>query len=118
MKISDVRILAVPTGPVTVHKIIQVPTVKRTQYTHTRSDLTADSHTYILQVDTDTGITSFMDIHPQSLTGHPKNMAALLRTNVLGENPLAREYLFQKLFLGTRWVYQHPGWFGDPIRHY
>ncbi len=112
MKITDISIIAVPAGPTPVHKIVQVPTVRRTQYTHTRSEVSTDGYTYILRVDTDGDIFSLVDIHPQSLTGHPKNMAALLRANVIGENPLAREFLFQKLFLGTRWVYQHPGWFG------
>ena len=32
---------------------------------------------------------------------------------VIGENPLARERLYQMLHKGTRWFHYKPGWFGD-----
>jgi L-alanine-DL-glutamate epimerase-like enolase superfamily enzyme len=32
---------------------------------------------------------------------------------VIGEDPLQRERIYQKLHRGTRWVYQNPGWFGN-----
>ena len=37
----------------------------------------------------------------------------ILRIQVLGENPLECERLYQLLHKGTRWVYQRAGWFGD-----
>ena len=37
-----------------------------------------------------------------------RNLQAL----VVGEDPLKREYLYQKLHQGTRWVYRSPSWFG------
>ena len=35
-----------------------------------------------------------------------------LRALVVGEDPLDRERIWQKLHQGTRWVYREPGWFG------
>jgi len=37
----------------------------------------------------------------------------VLRNQVIGADPFHREYLYQKLHKGTRWVYQPPGWFGS-----
>jgi L-alanine-DL-glutamate epimerase-like enolase superfamily enzyme len=45
-----------------------------------------------------------------AMTAH---QAQILRDNVIGEDPLHRERLWQMLHKGTRWVYQPPGWFGD-----
>jgi L-alanine-DL-glutamate epimerase-like enolase superfamily enzyme len=39
--------------------------------------------------------------------------AAVIRHHVVGEDPFYREFLYQKLHKGTRWVYDRPGWFGD-----
>jgi L-alanine-DL-glutamate epimerase-like enolase superfamily enzyme len=37
----------------------------------------------------------------------------ILRATVIGLDPLNREEIFQRLHLGTRWVYRTPGWFGN-----
>jgi L-alanine-DL-glutamate epimerase-like enolase superfamily enzyme len=42
----------------------------------------------------------------------PRERLELLKTQVVGADPLQREALYQRLHHGTRWVYQTPGWFG------
>jgi L-alanine-DL-glutamate epimerase-like enolase superfamily enzyme len=107
MKITDIRLhmVELPGRKAGAHQLIQVPTVRRTQYTHQWQASDEPAREAILRVQTDAGIEGLC-------TGGSPEMVKLLRANVLGMDALDRERIFQKLHLGTRWLYQRPGWFG------
>jgi L-alanine-DL-glutamate epimerase-like enolase superfamily enzyme len=88
--------------------LVQVPNLRRIQYTHTGRPTDHPAQYKVLEVRTDEGIVGRCD----SNTVTPAQ-ADLLRHHVVGENPLHRERLYQMLHKGTRWVYQQPGWFGE-----
>jgi L-alanine-DL-glutamate epimerase-like enolase superfamily enzyme len=114
MKITDVklRVLELPDSQASVLKIDQVPTVRRIQYAHSRQSLGRPANYYLLHVQTDEGVEGICDVDASTCVGPVEQMVELLRANVLGEDAFDREGIFQKLHLGTRWVYQKPGWFG------
>ena len=62
---------------------------------------------HFIQVDTDEGISS------RCTSDMPVAYIEALSHQVMGENPLARERLYQMLHKGTRWFHYKPGWFGD-----
>ncbi len=115
MKISDIRahVVEIPGRTATVLRLGQVPGLRRTQYTHHGQATQRPLYQYILRVQTDEGVEGLCTIEPPNIVGDVAGMVELLRVNVLGEDPFAREYIFQKLHLGTRWLYQKPGWFGS-----
>lgn len=88
-------------------KIVPVPGLRRIQYTHAAGPVETPARQHFLEVRTDEGISG------RCTTTMSPDQVQILRTQVLGENPLEREKLFQMLHKGTRWVYQPPGWFGD-----
>ena len=112
MKISAIDIYAFEQPHGKTYELTQVPTVTRTQYTHQARPASGPGYEYVLRVRTDTGIESLCEIEGITITGSINAMLELLRVNTIGADPLHREYLFQKLFGGTRWAYQNPGWFG------
>ena len=110
MKITDVKLhtLQHPTLTQSRHRLIQVPGLRRIQYTHAGRPIDTPMQSHILEVETDEGITG--RIAPTSIN---KYQLDILKTHAIGESPFARERLFQMLHKGTRWVYQDPGWFGE-----
>lgn len=114
MRITDIRlhVVEVPDRKGSILKLIQVPGLRRTQYTHTGMPSGDPLRQFILRVQTDEGIEGICTGESGSFHGDPTSTLRLLRANVLGEDPFDRERLFQKLHLGTRWLYQEPGWFG------
>ncbi len=110
MKITDIKLhtLQHPTLTQSRHRLIQVPGLRRIQYTHTGRSIDAPMQSHILEVETDEGVTG--RIAPTSIN---KYQLEILKTHAIGESPFARERLFQMLHKGTRWVYQEPGWFGE-----
>ncbi|MCD6519036.1 MAG: hypothetical protein J7M05_03825 [Anaerolineae bacterium] len=114
MKITEIKlhILEVPGREARVLHLAQVPGVRRIQYTHHGRSAHRPAQEMILQVRTDEGVDGFCTLESQMYAGEVSRMLELLRANALGADPLAREELFQKFQLGTRWVYQKPGWFG------
>jgi L-alanine-DL-glutamate epimerase-like enolase superfamily enzyme len=110
MKIAAVRlyVLEAPEQPASVDlKLIRVPNLLRFQVTQTRVPNGQPLRQNFIEVETDDGrrarCTTFMLPH----------QIGILRQQVLGVDVHRREYLFQLLHKGTRWVYQPPGWFGD-----
>ena len=69
-------------------------------------------HEFVLHVDTDEGITGHCTAISEGVASLTKRDVEQLRGLVLGENPLHREHLYQKLHQGTRWVYRVAGWAG------
>jgi L-alanine-DL-glutamate epimerase-like enolase superfamily enzyme len=108
MKISAVRlfVLEIPDRLGRVNLLEEVPGLLRIQYRHAgKSGGPVRQH--FIEVETDSGIIGRCTTN----MGIPE--AAILRNHVIGEDPLDRERLFQMFHKGTRWVYNHPGWFGD-----
>ena len=110
MKITDVKLhtLEHPTLTQSRHRLVQVPGLRRIQYTHAGLPSDAPMQQSVLEVETDEGITG--RIAPTSIN---KYQLEILKTHAIGESPFARERLFQMLHKGTRWVYQEPGCFGE-----
>lgn len=109
MKIEAVRlyVLENPDLPDRTLRLVEVPNLHRIQYTHRSSPGSNHARQNIIEVTTDTGIVG------RCTTTMMPHQAEIIRNQVLGENPLHRERLYQMLQKGTRWVYQPPGWFGD-----
>ncbi|MFO7918979.1 MAG: enolase C-terminal domain-like protein [Anaerolineae bacterium] len=112
MKITDIKIhvVEIPGQQGRILELIQVPGLRRTQYTHQSHPTDSPAHRLIMRVQTDEGVEGICGVNDGA--GNPSHMLALLRANVLGEDAFKREHIYQKLQLGTRWVYQKPGWFG------
>jgi L-alanine-DL-glutamate epimerase-like enolase superfamily enzyme len=109
MKITDVKlyILENPEQKSRALKLVPVPNLHRIQYTHTSLPAERPAQQAFIEVITDEGITG------RCTTNMTPGQVEILRHQVLGEDALHREHLYQKLHKGTRWVYQPPGWFGD-----
>ena len=111
MKITSVElhILEDPSQPQGTFKLREVPNLRRIQYTHGSKSIPTDRklRQHFLKVKTDEGITGVCT------TTMTPDQVDIMRNQVMGEDPLHRERLFQMLHKGTRWCYQKPGWFGD-----
>ena len=117
MKITEVKVVTLEQpqggGPGSYPQLVQVPNLRRIQYRAGRNPdreplITPASkpRASFLEVRTDEGITGRAD-------GMGEREAGLIAAQVIGENPLHRERLYQMLHKGTRWVYGLPGWFGS-----
>ena len=111
MRITDIKLIILedPEQPQGYFKLREVPGLRRIQYTH-GSKMIPNNRSLrqsFLKVGTDDGVEGMC-----TTTMTPAQVE-ILRTQVLGENPLERERLYQMLHKGTRWVYQQAGWFGD-----
>ena len=109
MKITAVKlhVLEMPGQASHALKLVQVPNLRRIQYTHQGIPSSKPVQQIFLEVFTDAGIAG------RCTTGMTPAQVEVLRNQVMGADPLHREHLYQMLHKGTRWVYQPPGWFGD-----
>lgn len=109
MKITDVKlyILESPDQKGRGHQIVRVPNLQRNQFTHSSVPVDQPARQAFIEVQTDAGIFG------RCTTNMTPYQAELLRRHAVGTDPLHREWLYQLLHKGTRWVYQPPGWFGD-----
>jgi L-alanine-DL-glutamate epimerase-like enolase superfamily enzyme len=114
VKISAIKlhVVEVPGRSERILELVQVPTVRRIQYTHRSRPKDGPFHELILRVQTDDGVEGLCNVETDLYSNGMEHMLALLRTQVLGQDPFDREGIWQKLQLGTRWLYQKPGWFG------
>jgi len=112
VKITDIviQVLELPGRSTRIWRLEQVPTVNRIQYRHGSVSVERPAQQMLLRVQTDEGLEGLCTL--DAPISDPALTADLLRVNAVGEDPFKREHLFQKLHLGTRWVYQRPGWFG------
>ncbi|MBM3262936.1 MAG: hypothetical protein FJY97_05855 [candidate division Zixibacteria bacterium] len=109
MKITDLKltILEDPDSTGFSLKLVEVPNLHRLQYTHVGAPGAGKTRQAFLRVMTDE------DIEGICTTMMSKESFEVLKNQVIGADPFHREYLYQKLHKGTRWVYQPYGWFGD-----
>ena len=87
MKITAVKlyILEHPDRKGGEHKLVQVPNLRRTQYTHKGLPSDQPAQQAFIEVETDAGITG------RCTTGMSPAQAAILRAQALSEDPLDRE---------------------------
>jgi L-alanine-DL-glutamate epimerase-like enolase superfamily enzyme len=125
MKITNVRLSVLETDqPVRRFALIKLPGQHRERWLHapqppvgagagSSSGPTASrQHEFVLHVDTDAGITGHCTAIAEGVASLTRHDVDQLRGLVVGEDPLYREHLYQKLHQGTRWVYRVPGWSG------
>jgi L-alanine-DL-glutamate epimerase-like enolase superfamily enzyme len=111
MKIVDVSVHVVElSGRARALEIIPAGTPRRLRYTHRWLEADKPSYERFLRVRTDDGVEGVCTCSTPELT---PQIAEVLRQQVIGLDPLRREEIYQRLHLGTRWVYQTPGWFGN-----
>jgi L-alanine-DL-glutamate epimerase-like enolase superfamily enzyme len=114
VKIADVSVTVMEHGHAgRVPKIVPAGSPRRLRYTHEweQSGKTGfESYELFLRVRTDDGVEGVCTCSSPELT--PRQVE-ILRATVIGLDPLHREEIYQRLHLGTRWVYQPPGWFGN-----
>jgi L-alanine-DL-glutamate epimerase-like enolase superfamily enzyme len=65
-----------------------------------------------MHVETDEGVEGICTTESDGTARFAREDAEQLRRLVVGEDPLDRERLYQKLHTGTRWIYRVPGWSG------
>lgn len=110
MKISALNLIILedPDTQTQSLKLVEVPNLRRLQYTHVGGNhVTGKVQQKFLNVITDDGVEGICT------TTMSVESFQVLKQQVIGEDPFKREYLYQKLQKGTRWVYQPYGWFGD-----
>ena len=97
MKITDVKlqILENPAGKGRALKLVEVPNLRRIQYTHQGLPTDKPARQHFIQVFTDQGLQS------RCTTTMSPAQVEILRHQVLDENPLHRERLFQMLHKNT-----------------
>lgn len=115
MKITDIK-LSILESPVEdrIFGLHNVPGMARTRWTH-NTVRTRPGYVEVLHIHTDEGIEGVCSA--QGVSGEVgasplKDALEQMRELMVGENPLARERIYQKLHTGTRWIYREPGWFG------
>ena len=114
MKITNVKLSILEMDGVDpIYDLRRLEGQRRTRWLHTASPThTRPRYDYVLHVETDEGVTGVCTTPGDGHTGlHPGDVAQLAALTI-GEDPLKREYLYQKLHQGTRWVYRSPSWFG------
>ena len=111
MKITGIKLIILenPEQSHGYHKLRRVPGLNRIQYTHGSQshDSGKPLRMSFLKVTTDEGVDGICT------TTMTPDQAEMLRTQVVGEDPLEREGLYQLMHKGTRWMYQRAGWAGD-----
>lgn len=112
MKITNLKvsILEFPDAN-RVFSLENLPGMRRTRWIHSVSS-TGPGFTQVMHVETDDGITGVCTVGEGVAGRLARETFEQLKALTVGEDPLARERLYQKLHTGTRWVYQSPGWAG------
>ena len=111
MKITEVRLSIVEMpGLSSIGNLEPMPGMRRTRWLRT-SGTSSSGFGQVMHVRTDEGIEGVI-VGEGGVWDMTKHTLEQLRVLVIGEDPLARERLYQKLHTGTRWVYQRPGWAG------
>lgn len=111
MRITDLKVIVVELSDRARQlQIIPTGSGRRLRYSHHAIPSPNPSHEMFLKVSTDQGIDGVCTCSSPEMT---PAVLDVLRTQVIGSDPLRREEIYQRLHRGTRWVYQTPGWFGN-----
>jgi L-alanine-DL-glutamate epimerase-like enolase superfamily enzyme len=111
MRITDVKLTVLETTRMMSIAVIKpVPDSPRPRYWREgRSAGHTPQHERLLRVITDDGLEGICTASTPEVTPH---LLDVLRTQVLGADPLCREELYQRLHHGTRLLHVPAGWFG------
>ena len=120
MKITNVRLTVLETDQAMRQFELVTLDMHRERWLHAaesselkNSDSTTRTkYEFVIHVDTDEGISGHCTAISEGVASITETDVKQLRGLVVGEDPLYREHLYQKLHQGTRWVYRVPGWFG------
>ena len=112
MKITGLQlsILEAP-GPRLIGQLANLPGMRRTRWIRGGSR-TATDYTQVMHVETDEGITGVCTVGEGTAGRLDRHVFEQICEIAVGEDPLARERLYQKTHTGTRWLYTSPGWAG------
>lgn len=84
----------------------------RRRWTRRTVKAAKNAEIHLLHVYTDDGIEGISTVgDARYTTMRPEELEAI-RILAVGENPLARERLYQKMMAATRGLFSRPGWFG------
>ena len=112
MKITNVRVSNLElAGKNRLFDLKTISGMRRERYVQHVSS-TSPGLEQVMHVETDEGIEGVCTDTPGTHGPMTKETLEQLRHLVVGEDPLYREGLYQKLHTGTRWIYEPPGWFG------
>ena len=112
MKITDVKLSVFEVeGGDRIFDVVQLEGMGRDRWVHD-SVARRPGVLQVMHMTTDEGIEGVCEL-PVAASGPmaPRTLEQL-RHLVVGEDPLDREMLYQKLHTGARWVYHQPGWAG------
>jgi len=119
MKITNVRLSVLEyERPRQIFGLIKLRGQEHEKWLHSpglgaeRSKTADRQQEFVLHVDTDEGVTGHCTAISEGVAALTKHDVEQLRALVIGENPLYREHLYQKLHQGTRWLYRSAGWAG------
>lgn len=113
MKITNIKISILETpGAKRLFELTMIPGMRRPRWIH-GSFTASTGYTQVMHVETDEGVTGVCTAGEGGDGGLDRDTLDQMRTLVVGEDPLAREMIYQKLHTGTRWVYREPGWGGS-----
>lgn len=116
MKISKVKLFILELDqPARGFDLVKLQGQHRERWLHSSiqiGDPNAKTHEFVLQVQTDEGVTGICTTPSDGPSGIRPEDVPQLNALVVGEDPLKRERIYQKLHQGTRWVYRSPNWFG------
>ncbi|TAK20744.1 MAG: hypothetical protein EPO26_17120 [Chloroflexota bacterium] len=104
----DATVVAIPETTARRLRLLTVTTTGRPTHEALAGD-GPDTEIY-LRVRTDDGVEGVCTASSPRLT---PEILDVIRTQAIGMDPMRREEIYQKLHLGTRWLYQTPGWFGN-----
>ena len=113
MKITEVTVfvLEIP-GRQPMFELVELPGMARERWIHSRRFSPEPTTVQVMRVETDEGIEGVCTVTQETLGPLTERTLEQLKLLVVGQNPLDRERLYQKLHTGTRWIYQSPGWAG------
>lgn len=126
MKITDIKVHVVESdAPERMFDLVTMAGQHRERWMHSAQprpgerppssgagDSGRKNHEFVMRVRTDEGIEGICTAVSDGASHLDRQDLEQLKRLVVGADPFHREYLYQKLHQGTRWLYRAPGWFG------
>ena len=115
MKITGIKLTILEMdAPAAAYELVKLPGQVRERWLHKAVSAPgiAKRNEFVLHVETDEGVTGICTTPGDGPSAIRPEDLPQLGALVVGEDPLKRELLYQKLHQGTRWVYRSPNWFG------
>lgn len=94
------------------YDLVKLSGQRRERWLHSAAASSRKRYEYVLHVETDEGVEGVCTTPGDGPSCIRADDVEQLKVLTVGEDPLKREHLYQKLHQGTRWVYRAPNWFG------